>query len=289
MGKIEAEAHITHFSHPHPLNLKSINLSDPNTTKCSACQKHTSGLVYTCDPCSYSLHKLCSEMPEKLNHKADRKHALTLLPAPAYSTGSFHCNACGVVGTSFCYHCGECELDLHPACAFTKSSVKGGAHEHPLQLCFEPPYEDRTFICDVCGGSGSNHWLYRCEACGFDAHLKCGKADKVRRQQAKTEQRPQYSSSRSVNSQQARVSRSQSVGGPSPTSIYQQQPWHQLQRYETAPVGYAAPVVYGVPNFMQPPTRNDAVQNVVNSVIEGLIEGAANQLGQALMQGALGN
>ncbi|KAL1550039.1 diacylglycerol kinase theta-like [Salvia divinorum] len=278
MGKIEAEPHITHFSHPHPLNLKSINIPDPNTTKCSACQKPASGLVYICHSCSYTLHKICSEMPQKLDHKADRKHVLTLLPGPAYSTGSFHCNACGVVGTSFCYHCGECELDLHPACAFTRSSVKGGAHHHPLQLCFEPPYPDKAFVCDVCGGSGSNHWLYRCEACGFDAHLKCGKADKVRRQQPKTDQRPQqYSTSRSVNSQQ-------SVAAPSPTAMYQQyQPWHQVQRYDTAPV------VYAVPSFVQQPTRNDTMHNVVNSVIEGLFEGAANQLGQALIQGALGN
>ncbi|XP_042050020.1 diacylglycerol kinase theta-like [Salvia splendens] len=274
MGKIEAEPHITHFSHPHPLNLKSINISDPNTTKCSACQKPATGLVYRCDSCSYTLHNICSEMPEKLNHKADKKHSLTLLPAPAYSTGSFHCNACGVAGTSFCYHCGECELDLHPACAFTRSSVKGGAHHHPLQLCFEPPYPDKAFVCDVCGGSGSNHWLYRCEECGFDAHLKCGRADKVRQPKKDHERPQQYSSSRSVSSQQG------VAAVASPAAMYDQQ-YHQLQRYNTAP-----PVVYYV---QQPTRRNETVRNVVNSVIEGLIEGAANQLGQALIQGAMGN
>lgn len=277
MGKIEAEPHITHFSHPHPLNLKSINISDPNTTKCSACQKPASGLVYSCDSCSYTLHKICSEMPEKLNHKADPKHSLTLLPSPAYSTGSFHCNACGVAGTSFCYHCGDCELDLHPACAFARPAVKGGAHHHPLQLCFEPPYPDKAFVCDVCGGPGSNHWLYRCGECEFDAHLKCGKADKVRRQQPKKDQQrvQQYSKSRSVSGHQ------QGVSVASPAAVYDQrqyEAWHQLQRYNTAPPGY-----------VQPTRRNDAVQNVVNSVIEGLIEGAANQFGQALIQGAMGN
>ncbi|KAG6427019.1 hypothetical protein SASPL_111258 [Salvia splendens] len=259
MGKIEAEPHITHFSHPHhPLNLKSINISDPNTTKCSACQKPASGLAYSCDSCSYTLHKICSEMPEKLNHKADKKHSLTLLPSPAYSTGTFHCNACGMAGTSFCYHCGECELDLHPACAFTRSSVKGGAHHHPLQLCFEPPYPDKAFVCDVCGRSGSNHWLYRCEEC------------------------EEYSKSRSVRSQQG-------VAVASPAAMYDQQceAWHQLQRYNTAP-----PVVYAAPSYVQvqqPTRRNDTVHNVVNSVIEGLFEGAANQIGNALIQGAMGN
>lgn len=263
MGKIEAEPQITHFSHPHLLNLKSINSSSaPNITKCSACKKQALGLVYSCESCSYTLHKICSEMPETLTHKADRRHALTLLPAPAYSGGAFKCNACGVVGTGFCYHCKECELDLHPACAFTRSSVKGGAHDHPLQLCFEPPYPNKAFLCDVCGGSGSNHWLYRCEPCGLDVHLKCAKADRIRFQQPKTDPKPQ-SSSRAVNN------------FPHPTPMFQQpQPFY----------------VAAAPSFMQQqPTRNDAMQQVVNSVIEGLIEGAATQLGQALFQGALGN
>lgn len=283
MGKIEAEPHITHFSHPHPLTLKSINFSPPNTTKCSACLKQASGLLYSCDSCTFSLHKICSDMPEKLEHRADPKHALTLLPSPAYSTGSFHCNACGVVGASFCYHCGECELDLHPACAFTRSSVKGGAHHHPLHLCFEPPYENKAFVCDVCGGPGSDHWLYRCEACEFDAHLKCGKADKVR-----IRQEPKVESS-------SRMLRSESGGGrPTTSALEQQEYWwhhqqqhqhqhqHQVRRYNSAPV-------YAGTSLVQPPRRNDAVQNVVNSVVEGLIEGAANQLGQALLQAALGN
>lgn len=275
MGKIEAEAHISHFSHPHPLTLKSINSSPSNTTKCSACGKQASGLVYSCDSCTFSLHKICSQMPEKLNHRADPNHALTLLPSPAYPTGSFHCNACGAVGGSFCYHCGECELDLHPACAFTRSSVEGGAHRHPLHLCFAPPYEDRAFVCDVCGGTGSDHWLYRCEECEFDAHLKCGKADKVLivRQPATVRKR---------------MVRSESGGGGFPaTNVYEQQEYwrhhhqhHQVRRYDSAPVhGWV----------QQQPGRNDVVQNVVSSVVEGLIEGAANQLGQVLLQGALGN
>lgn len=86
------------------------------------------------------------------------------------------------------------------------------------------------------------------------------------RQPKKDHQRPaqQYSSSRSVSSQQG------------PAAMYD-----QLQRYNTAP-----PVVYYV---QQPTRRNDTVHSVVNSVIEGLIEGGANQLGQALIQGAMGN
>ncbi|KAI3471526.1 hypothetical protein Pfo_028176 [Paulownia fortunei] len=179
MGKIDAEASINHFSHPHPLKLLSFQSSTANRITCSACTKEASGFVYICESCSYCLHKPCSNMPRSLNHQADHKHTLTLLPTPAYTGGSFQCNACGVLGTGFCYHCAECQLDLHTVCAFMRSTVKGSAHDHALKLCFEPPYEDKAFICDVCGGSGSNHWLYRCDSCGFDAHLKCAKAPNV--------------------------------------------------------------------------------------------------------------
>lgn len=307
MGKIEAEASIIHFSHPHPLNLVSIQSSTANKITCSACTKEASGLVYICETCSYCLHKPCSNMPQSLRHLFDQKHALTLLLAPAYSGGAFQCNACGVLGTGYCYHCEECQLDLHPVCAFMRPSVKCGAHDdHPLKLCFEPPYENKAFICDVCGGSGSNHWLYRCDSCGFDAHLKCAKAPNVQPQSSsKIHQYPQ-SNSRTVKSPpqpQKYNSRSSHFPASSQTDqyfppIFQQpqvgisitsEPYpfgspssRQLHRYNTAPV-------YATPSFVQQPTRNDAVQNVVNSLVEGLLEGVGNQLGQALLQGALGN
>ncbi|KAI3474541.1 hypothetical protein Pfo_029456 [Paulownia fortunei] len=315
MGKIDAEASINHFSHPHPLKLLSFQSSTANRITCSACTKEASGFVYICESCSYCLHKPCSNMPRSLNHQADHKHTLTLLPTPAYTGGSFQCNACGVLGTGFCYHCAECQLDLHTVCAFMRSTVKGSAHDHALKLCFEPPYEDKAFICDVCGGSGSNHWLYRCDSCGFDAHLKCAKAPNVQprtasqiqqNQQPQMDKKPQ-SNSRIVTSPQTQIFKSRSVHCPASSwsqtdqyfpPIFQQpqvgmpitpepypfgsQSSRQLHRYHTAPV-------FSTPSFVQQPTRNDAVQNVVQSVIEGLVEGAANQLGQALLQGALGN
>ncbi|XP_020529937.1 uncharacterized protein LOC18445406 [Amborella trichopoda] len=39
------------------------------------------------------------------------------------------------------------------------------------------PYA-RGFSCDVCSGVGGDHWLYRCAACCFDAHLHCATANR---------------------------------------------------------------------------------------------------------------
>ncbi|KAH6757234.1 hypothetical protein C2S52_023562 [Perilla frutescens var. hirtella] len=139
-------------------------------------QNEATGLVYICESCNYCLHKACSKLPQKLYHGADRKHALALLASPAYEEGQFMCNACGASGSGFCYHCDECQLDLHPVCAFMYPSLLSKNHEHALNLCYEPPYENKVFSCDVCGKAGSNSWLYRCEPCEFDVHMKCAKA-----------------------------------------------------------------------------------------------------------------
>lgn len=176
MDILEAQPVLQHFSHQHPLKLISYQTSTADRIACSACTKEAIGWTYICESCKYCLHKACSKLPRKLIHGADKKHALTLLSSPAYEEGQFMCNACGAPGTGFCYHCSECQLDLHTVCSFMRSSILSNAHVHALNLCFEPPYENTVFKCDICGGSGSNHWLYRCDSCEFDVHMKCAKA-----------------------------------------------------------------------------------------------------------------
>ncbi|KAL2480514.1 Phorbol-ester/DAG-type domain-containing protein [Abeliophyllum distichum] len=239
-------------------------------------------------------------MPQSFKHEADKNHTLSLLAPPPYPEGSFECNACGTQGTGFCYHCDKCQLDLHTVCAFLRSSVKSNAHDHALNLCFESPYEDKTFVCDICGGSGSNHWLYRCNICEFDAHLKCAKVGVKLQPQSST--KPDSSTSGIQKKEQNQIAKSRSVPppqirqqpqvgvqytpltypipgysvGPAPSS-------RQLHHYNTAPV---LPVQEA---YVQPARRNDVVQDIVERVIVGIIDGGAQQLGQALLEGALGN
>ncbi|XP_058080160.1 uncharacterized protein LOC131228494 [Magnolia sinica] len=177
MGKVEVDQVIHHFSHQHPLSLSNLPQQTPNTQpSCSGCTLKASGWMYTCKTCNYSLHISCSKMPPMINHPSHVAHPLTLFSSPIYPEGVFTCNACGKQGAGFCYHCKVCELDIHILCAAMKLSVTHEAHHHTLNLEFSPPYHNKSFSCDICKRTGSNHWLYRCNICEFDAHMSCGVA-----------------------------------------------------------------------------------------------------------------
>ncbi|CAA2997691.1 C1-like, Zinc finger, RING FYVE PHD-type [Olea europaea subsp. europaea] len=300
MEKPESELLINHFSHPHPLALVSFKPSStPNRITCSACTKQASGAIYSCDSCNYCLHKPCSKMPQRFKHEADN-HTLSLLAAPPYPEGAFECNACGTKGTGFCYRCENCHLDLHTACAFLRSSVKSNAHDHALNLCFESPYGDKAFICDICGGSGSNHWLYRCNMCEFDAHLKCAK-DSIKLQ-PQSSMKQDYSTSGIQRQNEPQIVKSRSV--PPPPIRQQPQvvahytrPTYPIPVYTVGPApsshqlhhSYTAPILPIHEGYVQPARRNDVVKEIVEAAITGIIEGGAQQIGQALLEGALGN
>ncbi|KAK9154602.1 hypothetical protein Sjap_002082 [Stephania japonica] len=190
MGELDLDPVIQHFSHQHPLEL--INLQQlqrqqqqqqqqqtPNTSvSCSGCKAGVlGGVIYICKTCNYCLHVSCSQMPRRITHPADGTHTLTLLTSPVYPEGVFRCDACGRQGKGFCFHCNECQLDIHVDCAVLPLSVAHRAHLHPLTLAFRSPYKKNSFCCDICKGIGLNQWLYRCALCSFDAHLDCTSKD----------------------------------------------------------------------------------------------------------------
>lgn len=161
---------INHSSHDHSLVLLNCPTTH-STSSCAGCEQHLYGLIYTCDPCKYSLHLSCSQAPRSIRHPADTNHSLWLLQYPAYPQGYFYCNACGGQGRSFSYHCAPCGVDLHLFCAFMASSLHTHAHNHPLQLFFRPP--STLHYCDICRGVISSKGNYRCNMCDFDAHVAC--------------------------------------------------------------------------------------------------------------------
>ncbi|KAJ4979535.1 hypothetical protein NE237_010315 [Protea cynaroides] len=167
---------IHHFSHPHPLELQVSNPQEEATNvivSCSGCKLKASNTFYACKPCNYILHISCSQIAQQITHPADANHTLSLLPVPAYPEGFFNCDACGKSGNGFSYHCQDCNIDIHTLCARMPLSINHQSHHHSLTLTFSPPYQSKSFTCDVCRQVGSNHWLYRCNLCEFDAHLGC--------------------------------------------------------------------------------------------------------------------
>ncbi|XP_073126870.1 uncharacterized protein [Henckelia pumila] len=176
MGKITSESpKVTHLSHPHPLKLCNdyVPQQITPTSCCSGCKLQPSGSIYSCTVCSFFLHKKCFEMPKKITHPCHKDHAFTLLTQPAYADGKFKCDACGEIGDGFSYHCKPCGNDLHILCSALPLSVSHATHVHKLELTFGSPYPTKDFCCDICKRVGSDHWIYRCNLCGFDAHLHC--------------------------------------------------------------------------------------------------------------------
>ncbi|KAL6569761.1 hypothetical protein OROMI_014275 [Orobanche minor] len=164
---------ITHFSHPHPLNLTNVD-SLPQNFSCSACKLNdTKGCIYTCKPCNFILHLKCYQLPHQIKHPFDRNHDLVLQPKPVYPEGIFNCDACGNHGAGFSYHCSPCGVDLHTTCATLPNQLAHKSHHHQLALCFAAPYPGNAFSCDVCKRAGSKTWMYRCNDCEFDVHLTC--------------------------------------------------------------------------------------------------------------------
>jgi len=282
-----------------------------SSLSCAACKKQASGLIYACDICKYCLHKTCSTLPQTFKHKVDVKHPLTLLSTPIYREGVFRCNACGSNGAGFCYHCGDCQIDIHPICAIMPFEIDSPAHNHPLQICFDPPYDDGGFNCDICDKSGSNHWLYRCETCQFDAHMKCAKnpppVQSIRTNIVRSD--PHLVTSRSVHGQPyyppapPHLVTSRSVRGqpnqPPPAATY-------VPTYVPPPATFMPPPPctcggrqnggghghhgqgnlngggsgYGYGYGHGQPERNKS--GLAGRVVEGLVEGLAQQAGQAL-------
>ncbi|KAJ0105375.1 hypothetical protein Patl1_19490 [Pistacia atlantica] len=216
MGRLSHDPFIQHFSHHHQLQLTQT--LTPTTPFCSGCNRQSSGWMYICRPCNFSLHLSCSQMPQLINHPSHPLHPLSLLPKPLYPGGVFKCDACGHQGHDFSYHCNNCDFDLH------------------------------IF--------GANHWLYHCGNCEFDAHLDC----------ASNTHQIQHSISfpggnyhNGVMNQQQSV-HSQSMGGMQMQSNNYQQFQQQQQQ----------PCLSG--------------NSLMNSAVQGFVEGAAQQVGQNFVQ-----
>ncbi|XP_078448468.1 protein VACUOLELESS GAMETOPHYTES-like [Wolffia australiana] len=276
MGKLEHESTIRHKSHAHPLVLSST-WEGLAGAKCTCCGEAPGGWAYSCNPCRFFLHLACAKTPELIQHPYHPLHSLVLFVSPAYPEGFFNCDACGLSGTGFSYHCGHCQVDLHVSCASKPLFLGHNSHPHALTLAFNPPYETRGFTCDICGHIGSNHWLYRCGSCEFDAHLGCATSIIAPARQPAA-----------------------MAGG---NQFAQRQPLRVPALYpdvavgtllclpcpQQVPVGYpnGNPVVAEVPPMNN---NNNAVtaNDIMGAAVLGFVDGAAQQVGQTFAESVIG-
>ncbi|KAI3921155.1 hypothetical protein MKX01_036134 [Papaver californicum] len=247
--------------------------------------------------------------PSLINHPCHSKHPLRLLSSAPYPQGIFNCDACNCQDKGFCYHCKECNIDLHVHCASLPLSVNHNSHpKHPLNLIFLIPYPTDDFSCDICKNLGSKCWIYRCNSCGFDAHLNCATTispTSIQRGVSVQQSQPmiQHQFSLPAGQQTPPILQNhnsfprmtQSWTKPAPTgynfATNQQYPNYYAMNNNQPTFGAPAP---GVPtpgiqqtNYIQNQPGNNPSMGA--SITQGFYEGVGQQAGQAFMQNMLGS
>ncbi|WOL07242.1 hypothetical protein Cni_G15981 [Canna indica] len=284
MGRLGYDPRINHFSHPHPLELISIEESPQVAAlqTCAGCTFPASGWAYACHPCNYALHVSCAQMPQRIRHPSHPDHSLTLLPVPAYKEDSFNCDACGRDGAGFSYHCDACGIDFHSLCASMPLSVSHAAHMHPLSLVFFVPYDDGGFSCDICAGVGANHWLYRCAMCEFDAHIGCATAKPTQLRATPRPQQPVQRGRQPLPSPMqsvAQVRGSMGAGVMVNNGAWQGRPadgmLSQQQQQQVMMMNGAG-------------RGRGGAGGLANQIIQGLVNRTSQQIGQSLVQNIFG-
>ncbi|CAK9148453.1 unnamed protein product [Ilex paraguariensis] len=166
------EMEIEHFSHNHPLQFSIERIDD--LVVCSGCNQVISEPHYSCNQCSFVLHKKCVEAPRELHHSDHPQHPLTLLLGSPYPTHNFECDACNMKREGFHYHCTLCayHLDFHCASLFLDGSKteENVRHRHPLVLMDRSNIN--TNICSWCPRLLSGK-IYGCSPCKYFVHKLC--------------------------------------------------------------------------------------------------------------------
>ncbi|KAK4436801.1 hypothetical protein Salat_0014000 [Sesamum alatum] len=307
---------LMHFSHHHELH--PLSLYNPQTL-CSGCKLPSSGTMYACKPCSFTLHHSCAKLPQLITHPSHGGCTLSLLTTASYPGGIFSCDACSRFGDGWSYHCSRCEYDLHVTCASKPLKIRHQAHiSCELELTFKNPYANSNgFSCDICRRIGSKQWLYRCNSCEFDVHLDCTAAAPP----PVLQHHHSFPPAASLYNNQ--LTHSASTGGimnihsqfpaPPPPAAAPQvngfvgppQP-HLMHSASTGGIGN--PHGYGVNQFpgqvnagqipgsvlpgnqqITQPARGDGLgSNLMMAAMQGFVEGAFQGVGQTLVQEVIG-
>ncbi|XP_028124446.1 uncharacterized protein LOC114321489 [Camellia sinensis] len=161
---------LEHFSHDHPLILRTDYMEEGVKVHCYGCRQPISGLSYGCTKCEFFLHKSCAELPREMTyHPAHPEHPLTLLSKPPYYCT---CDVCREHCDRFVYNCFQCKFDVDIRCASVVSNIQQRIELkcHPHQLI--PLEKSATFFCDACGEEHGGT-SYLCTTCGFWVSQKC--------------------------------------------------------------------------------------------------------------------
>ncbi|XP_038723168.1 uncharacterized protein LOC120015042 [Tripterygium wilfordii] len=160
-----------HCSHKHRLTLE-VDHEVKDNTYCDGCIQPISAPFYRCEKCNFNLHKLCNELPPKINHPFHKRHPLTLFSKPV---GAYICDACSRYCNGFMYSCSICEFSpkIDVRCALVNTlKFNHDGHQHPLTLTINNNSNIDCGKCIACGTTGSRY-LLKCNACSFSLDYRC--------------------------------------------------------------------------------------------------------------------
>ncbi|KAK7840953.1 hypothetical protein CFP56_016081 [Quercus suber] len=179
------EKMINHFSHTHPLMLRSsfqppapsrgslLSLLRPKPDKhCSACQQCYEGPAYCCDDCSYYLHESCAGLPFEIQHFYHSSHSLTL---HGIEYTAVNCNMCQESWMGFTYRCKHCDFKMDIQCAKLQPVIRLSIHDHPLTLQVGDTEIKSNFFCDFCNNRCDSNWTFCCKDCNFKIDFDCAR------------------------------------------------------------------------------------------------------------------
>ncbi|KAM0064921.1 putative chromatin regulator PHD family [Helianthus debilis subsp. tardiflorus] len=170
------------LQHDHSLSLIDLNPRYPHVEEayddeedlivkqafrrpCNCCSQEITYLhryYYKCDHCDYSQHKLCVELPTKLEHASHSAHSLSLF----LNESQVQCHMCKSIPwyKQLCYRCSECMFNICLDCGMDRvqhHTIYHPSHKHPLV-----PYRHKEILaeCDACGKKHEGVF-YLCVTC----------------------------------------------------------------------------------------------------------------------------
>ena len=205
----EGQGRFRHFGHPHPMTLfGQKNAGDGVNEYCFACNSPcTPGQAfYSCANCKYFLHKICAELPFKVNNHLHQHPNLILLPRSKLDIERFFCSLCHIKDCGLFFRCCklDCEFKICGRCVSLRPNIEFEKHGHNLcvvekvhDLNFEFERQGRSLrveekvhdlnidYCQAYDGYCklpttsvelriTESSVFRCVDCNFNSHLLCG-------------------------------------------------------------------------------------------------------------------
>ncbi|KAF4363345.1 hypothetical protein G4B88_002092 [Cannabis sativa] len=198
--------YLQHHTHDHPL----IQIDDFGSRYTSAVQIYCSlcelmidrnQTCYDCSSsCLYSLHKVCAELPQYVDHGLHPHHGRLMLGKRSsdHTTTCYYCDTSFQTQQTLAYKCTQCSLHMHTSCALIPiptlrcnddkdNNVRYFCHQRSMNLVEHDDSKNHA-KCFVCQSAWSNS-AYSCSFpnCKNFLHYSCANF------QSKTDQHPSHS------------------------------------------------------------------------------------------------